>query len=201
MSAKICQATTVDNRKCSFKANKKYGDYCGIHKNFIPPPPSPIIETPIIETPVIETPIVIAAHLKSIVRENSVLPKSDFVAVQYTEKEAENYIRSKHYGKIPYHMENFQYLVNRASDLMNKEQCDIFYKNPKAEINVKEEYKEEYQAYRRGILFYYNTLIQIVNMYYENNNKKLLYTAVAWNNFFANDIYESHINNKNIYSL
>jgi hypothetical protein len=168
MSAKICQATTIDNRKCSFKANKKYGDYCGIHKHLYTPP-APAEGTsgapvPIIETPIIETPIIIAAHLKTI--------------VQYTEKEAENYIKSKNYGKYEMPIEPMYFCMLRARETMDDEQLEIFERNPRANVHIEEQYMEQYQTYKRVIDLYYNTIIPIINRYIENNNREYFFLSL-----------------------
>jgi len=209
---------------CSFNANVKYGShFCGIHKHLYTPPapepiptpaPEPIPEPIPTPAPTVEPEVV--QHVKSLLS-NAMLdsglftpsaistilevkaPPHTLKVVQYTEDEACKYLKKMNWNKLEDSIEPMYVCMRRARETMDDEQLEIFEKNPRANVHIEEQCMEEYMTYRRGINYYYEAIIPILNKYRKDKKKKDLYCAIAWNNFFTNEIHNSIINNQDIY--
>jgi hypothetical protein len=221
-----CQAIKKDGKPCTFKAN--HGSYCGVHARTAsldlkslstpsptstPVPTSGAVPAQTQNTSGVEPEVV--QHVQNLLYDamlkygltpstiSTVLgadaPVHTLKVVKLTEEEAYKYLLKKNRKELDNPIEPMYVCIRRVRETMGDDDLDIFEKNPRANIHIDDSHIEEYQAYRRGIDFYYNTIIPILNKYRKEKSKKMLYTSIEWNNFFVNEIHNSIVNNKDIY--
>jgi hypothetical protein len=222
----ICQANKNCGKKCTFKAKKEYGNiYCGVHKIYYqvveakaaaapadvgasgtsntsgePAPVAPAEPAPIAPdlgdsaTSNTSSEPVPAANVPTVAVVNGIL------TVKFNKQQAIAHFKKINYGDLPCYMEPLYVCMRRARETMDDEQLEIFEKNPRANVIINDspiyKFKERYDAYRRGIDFYYETIIPIIHKYRKDKKNQQLYGAIAWHNFFTNERYAALTNNK-----
>ena len=157
--------------------------YCGIHK---------------IHYQVVQAKAA-AAEPAPAVAEPAVAVVDGRLTVNFNKEQAIAHFKKIHYGDIPSYMEPYNVCIRRARETMDDEQLEIFEKYPRANVNIEEQHMEEYMAYRRGINYYFETIIPILHKYRKDKKNQQLYAAIAWHNFFTNERYDAITNNKNYY--